>query len=116
MKKFLRNLVAGRFTSLSLLLTIALGIVTTTVMPSARSTVQDEFADDAARLVKAFSLHAGQTVGDIGAGGGELTVALAHDRRMHIMESRQLRFHASCRERASSRFQPRRVSAVSPSW
>jgi precorrin-6B methylase 2 len=40
---------------------------------------QDEFASDAARLVTALKLHAGQTVADIGAGGGQLTVALARE-------------------------------------
>jgi predicted methyltransferase len=40
---------------------------------------QDDFASDAARLVIALKLHAGQTVADIGAGGGQLTVALARE-------------------------------------
>jgi ubiquinone/menaquinone biosynthesis C-methylase UbiE len=40
---------------------------------------QDEFASDAARLVTALKLHDGQTVADIGAGRGELTVALARE-------------------------------------
>ena len=40
---------------------------------------QDEFASDAARLVTALKLHAGQTVADIGAGRGQLTVALARE-------------------------------------
>ena len=40
---------------------------------------QDEFATDAARVVTALKLHAGQTVADIGAGGGQLTVALARE-------------------------------------
>jgi ubiquinone/menaquinone biosynthesis C-methylase UbiE len=40
---------------------------------------QDEFASDAAHLVTALKLHAGQTVADIGAGGGQLTVALARE-------------------------------------
>lgn len=38
---------------------------------------QNEFASDAARLVTALKLHDGQTVADIGAGRGQLTVALA---------------------------------------
>jgi predicted methyltransferase len=42
-----------------------------------RAAAQDEFALDAARLTKALKLTAGQTVGDIGAGEGQLTVALA---------------------------------------
>jgi ubiquinone/menaquinone biosynthesis C-methylase UbiE len=40
---------------------------------------QDEFASDAARLVTALKLDAGQTVADIGAGRGQLTVALARE-------------------------------------
>jgi ubiquinone/menaquinone biosynthesis C-methylase UbiE len=42
-----------------------------------RAAAQDEFAVDAARLTKALELTRGQTVADIGAGAGELTVALA---------------------------------------
>jgi precorrin-6B methylase 2 len=38
---------------------------------------QDDFASDAARLVTALKLQAGQTVADIGAGGGQLSVELA---------------------------------------
>jgi ubiquinone/menaquinone biosynthesis C-methylase UbiE len=40
---------------------------------------QDEFASDAARLVTALKLRAGQTVADIGAGGGQLTLQLARE-------------------------------------
>jgi precorrin-6B methylase 2 len=40
---------------------------------------QDDFEADATRLVTALKLHAGQTVADIGAGHGELTVALARE-------------------------------------
>ena len=42
-----------------------------------RAAAQDEFAVDAARLAKALELAAGQTIADIGAGSGELTVELA---------------------------------------
>ena len=38
---------------------------------------QDDFAADAARLVSALGLQAGDTVADIGAGAGQLTVELA---------------------------------------
>ena len=38
---------------------------------------QNEFASDAARLVSTLKLRAGQTVADIGAGRGQLAVALA---------------------------------------
>jgi ubiquinone/menaquinone biosynthesis C-methylase UbiE len=45
--------------------------------PAATGHAQDEFTSDAARLVTALSLGAGQSVADIGAGRGQLTVALA---------------------------------------
>ena len=38
-----------------------------------------EFASDAARLVRALELRAGQTVADIGAGAGQLSVLLARE-------------------------------------
>ena len=43
------------------------------------ASAQDEFASDAARLVTALKLGVGQTVADIGAGGGQLTLALARE-------------------------------------
>ncbi|MGH7527927.1 MAG: class I SAM-dependent methyltransferase [Gemmatimonadales bacterium] len=46
---------------------------------AAPANAQDEFASSAARLVTALKLHDGQTVADIGAGGGQLTVALARE-------------------------------------
>jgi ubiquinone/menaquinone biosynthesis C-methylase UbiE len=46
---------------------------------AATANAQDDFASDAGRLVTALKLHAGQTVADIGAGGGQLTVALARE-------------------------------------
>lgn len=46
-------------------------------MHAACAAAQDEFARDAARLTKALDLTAGRTVADIGAGAGQLTVALA---------------------------------------
>jgi ubiquinone/menaquinone biosynthesis C-methylase UbiE len=51
--------------------------VAATLMHAACAAAQDEFAVDAARLTKALDLTAGRTVADIGAGAGELTVALA---------------------------------------
>ena len=45
----------------------------------ATANAQDEFASDAARLVTALKLDAGQTVADIGAGRGQLTIALARE-------------------------------------
>jgi ubiquinone/menaquinone biosynthesis C-methylase UbiE len=38
-----------------------------------------ENAADAARLVKALGIHAGSNVGEIGAGDGELTIAMARE-------------------------------------
>jgi ubiquinone/menaquinone biosynthesis C-methylase UbiE len=49
----------------------------TAVAPSAKA--QDEFATDAARLVTALRLEPGKTVADIGAGHGQLTLALARE-------------------------------------
>ena len=43
------------------------------------ATTQDQYASDAARLVTALQLHPGHTVADIGAGRGELTMALARE-------------------------------------
>ena len=43
------------------------------------ASAQDEFASDAAHLVTALKLGAGQTVADIGAGRGQLAVALARE-------------------------------------
>jgi ubiquinone/menaquinone biosynthesis C-methylase UbiE len=43
------------------------------------ATAQEEFASDTKRLVPAIQLHEGQTVADIGAGGGQLTVELARE-------------------------------------
>ena len=51
--------------------------VTAALTLPVRAAAQDEFAVDAARLAKALELAAGQTVADIGAGAGQLTVALA---------------------------------------
>lgn len=43
------------------------------------ATAQDEFTSDAKRLVPVIELHEGQTVADIGAGSGRLTVELARE-------------------------------------
>ena len=51
--------------------------VATTLTQAVCAMAQDEFAADAVRLTKALELTPGQSVGDIGAGAGELTVALA---------------------------------------
>ena len=48
-----------------------------TLTHAVRASAQDEFARDAARLTTALGLTGGQTVADIGAGEGQLTVALA---------------------------------------
>lgn len=51
--------------------------VAATLTHPLRAAAQDEFAVDAARLAKAMKLAAGQSVADIGAGAGQLTVELA---------------------------------------
>lgn len=51
--------------------------VAATLTYAVRAVAQDEFAVDAARLTKALELTAGRSVADIGAGAGQLTVALA---------------------------------------
>jgi ubiquinone/menaquinone biosynthesis C-methylase UbiE len=51
--------------------------VVTTLTQAVCAAAQDEFAVDAARLTKALELTLGRSVADIGAGAGELTVALA---------------------------------------
>jgi ubiquinone/menaquinone biosynthesis C-methylase UbiE len=51
--------------------------VAATLMHTSRAAAQDQFAVDAVRLTKALGLTAGQSVADIGAGAGQLTVALA---------------------------------------
>jgi ubiquinone/menaquinone biosynthesis C-methylase UbiE len=55
---------------------IVAGLAAALTLPL-RAVAQDEFAVDAARLVKALELTAGQSVADIGAGEGELIVELA---------------------------------------
>ncbi len=47
------------------------------VAPFLHAQNTDDAAADAERLVKALDIHAGQTVGELGAGDGRLTVALA---------------------------------------
>jgi predicted methyltransferase len=48
-----------------------------TATPAHTACAQGEFASDAARLVTALRLRTGQTVADIGAGRGQLTLELA---------------------------------------
>lgn len=56
---------------------LTMAILAVTLTQAVRAEAQDEFAVDAARLAKALDLTAGRSVADIGAGAGELTVALA---------------------------------------
>jgi ubiquinone/menaquinone biosynthesis C-methylase UbiE len=51
--------------------------VAAALMHPLRAGAQDEFAVDAARLAKTMKLTAGESVADIGAGAGQLTVELA---------------------------------------
>ena len=57
---------------------LILASVATTLSHALPAGGQDEFAADATRLTRALELSAGRSVADIGAGAGELTVALAH--------------------------------------
>ena len=54
-------------------------VVSALVAFTGTARAQDEFASDARRLVPAIQLHEGQTVADIGAGGGQLAVELARE-------------------------------------
>jgi ubiquinone/menaquinone biosynthesis C-methylase UbiE len=56
---------------------LIIATVAATLTQAVCAAAQDEFAVDAARLTKALELTPGRSVGDIGAGAGELTVALA---------------------------------------
>jgi ubiquinone/menaquinone biosynthesis C-methylase UbiE len=60
-------------------LLLIVGVLGGMAAVAATANAQDEFATDAARLVGALKLHAGQTVADIGAGHGQLTIALARE-------------------------------------
>jgi ubiquinone/menaquinone biosynthesis C-methylase UbiE len=60
-------------------LVLLVAVLAGTMALAGTATAQDEFATDAARLVTALKLHAGQTVADIGAGGGQLAIALARE-------------------------------------
>jgi predicted methyltransferase len=54
-------------------------VLTTLMAPPGTATAQDEYASDAAHLVTALQLHPGWTVADIGAGRGQLAIALARE-------------------------------------
>ena len=56
---------------------LIIATVAATLVHAVGAAAQDEFAVDAARLTKALELTAGRSVADIGAGAGQLTVALA---------------------------------------
>ena len=56
---------------------LIVAVLVTTLAHAACAAAQDEFAADALRLTKALDLTAGLSVADIGAGDGQLTVALA---------------------------------------
>jgi ubiquinone/menaquinone biosynthesis C-methylase UbiE len=52
-------------------------VITVTATAALRAQNAQENAADAERLIKALAVQPGQTIGEIGAGGGELTIALA---------------------------------------
>jgi ubiquinone/menaquinone biosynthesis C-methylase UbiE len=54
-------------------------VVGTLLAFTGTAAAQDDFASDARRLGPAIQLHEGQTVADIGAGHGQLTVELARE-------------------------------------
>jgi predicted methyltransferase len=54
------------------------GLAAMAALPTSAN-AQEDFASDAARLVTALELDSGQTVADIGAGRGQLTVMLARE-------------------------------------
>jgi precorrin-6B methylase 2 len=60
------------------LASLAIGLAATGVIAGA-ACAQDDFASDAARLAAALRLQPGQTVADIGAGGGQLSIELARE-------------------------------------
>ena len=64
---------------MALRLRLAPMVVSALVAFTGTAHAQDEFASDARRLVPAIQLHEGQTVADIGAGGGQLAVELARE-------------------------------------
>jgi ubiquinone/menaquinone biosynthesis C-methylase UbiE len=70
--RFARVLTAKWFAGLSVVVFAALAAVLAAQQPWNR-----DFGEDMTRLVPILDLRAGQTVADIGAGGGELTVRLA---------------------------------------
>jgi ubiquinone/menaquinone biosynthesis C-methylase UbiE len=54
-------------------------VVGSLVAFTGNAAAQDDFASDARRLGPAIQLHEGQTIADIGAGHGQLTVELARE-------------------------------------
>lgn len=59
-------------------LVLAVGLATTAALPGTAD-CQSDFATDAERLVTALELQEGDTIADIGAGRGQLTVELARE-------------------------------------
>lgn len=58
---------------------LMVAVLATMVALPVTATAQDDYTSDAARLITALQLRPGQTVADIGAGRGQLTLALARE-------------------------------------
>jgi len=75
--KYVRMTRICRVAPLSLVLLVAVFAITNSAILPAQTAKEN--AADAARLVRLLEVHSGITIGEIGAGSGELTIALARE-------------------------------------